>query len=127
MGPIFRQVIELSTDGSAAVSSVSWSPATHSVGDLAASLDNCIVLFSHNSYISDGSFCWSQTAVLSQSTKMEAIKWTDIGDGIISGSVEVVLWRKEDRSWEIAWKLQNYLKLWFLQPALLKDLQQQQL
>ncbi|KAA8520765.1 hypothetical protein F0562_014963 [Nyssa sinensis] len=109
IGPIFRQVIELSTDGSAAVSAVSWSAATPSVGDLAAALDNCIGLFSHNSYISDGSFCWSQTAVLVQSSKVEALKWTGSGDGIISGGIEVVLWRKKDKSWEIAWKFRTEL------------------
>lgn len=54
IGPIFRQVFQLSTDASALVSSVSWSPAMPSVGDLAVSLDNCIGLFSHNSGVSDG-------------------------------------------------------------------------
>lgn len=36
---------------------------------------------------------------------MEAIKWTGCGDGIIAGGIEVVLWRNNNRSWEIAWKL----------------------
>jgi len=43
--------------------------------------------------------------VLVQSTKVEAIKWTGCGDGIIAGGIEVVLWRNNNRSWEIAWKL----------------------
>lgn len=39
-----------------------------------------------------------------QSTKLEAIRWTDSGDGIVAGGLEVVLWKKANRSWEIAWK-----------------------
>lgn len=40
-----------------------------------------------------------------QSTKVEAIRWTESGDGIIAGGLEVVLWKKSNnRSWEIAWK-----------------------
>lgn len=35
---------------------------------------------------------------------VEAIKWTGSGDGIISGGVEVVMWRRKETSWEIAWK-----------------------
>ncbi|KAM7508555.1 hypothetical protein LguiA_019008 [Lonicera macranthoides] len=49
------------------------------------------------------------TAVLVQSTKVETIKWTGSGDGIISGGIEVVLWRKNDRSWETTWKLKPEL------------------
>ncbi|KAL6982123.1 hypothetical protein U1Q18_023739 [Sarracenia purpurea var. burkii] len=109
IGPIFRQVFELSSDGSDAVSAVSWSPAIPPQGDLAVALDNCIGLFSHNSGDSDGSFTWSQNAVLLQSSRVETIKWTDSGDGIISGGVEVILWRKKSRSWEIAWKFKAEL------------------
>ncbi|KAK2971720.1 hypothetical protein RJ640_004014 [Escallonia rubra] len=104
IGPIFRQVLELSSDGSGSVSAVSWSPASPPLGELAAALDNCIGLFSYGLEGSNGSFCWSQTTVLVQSTKVEALKWTFTGDGIISGGSEVVLWRKKPRSWEIAWK-----------------------
>ncbi|XP_057463743.1 uncharacterized protein LOC130753577 [Actinidia eriantha] len=53
IGPIFRQVFELSTHSSAAVSSVHWSPSVPSSGDLAVALDNCVGLFSHNSSVSD--------------------------------------------------------------------------
>lgn len=35
--------------------------------------------------------------------KVEAIKWTGSGDGIISGGIEVVMWRRKEISWEIAW------------------------
>lgn len=42
-----------------------------------------------------------------QSTKVEAIRWTDSGDGIVAGGIEVVLWKKANRSWEIAWKYQT--------------------
>ena len=55
--------------------------------------------------IYSGSFCWSQNAVLVQSTKVEAIEWTGSGDGIVAGGIEVVLWRNSGRSWEVAWKL----------------------
>ncbi|CAK9136914.1 unnamed protein product [Ilex paraguariensis] len=49
------------------------------------------------------------TAVLVQSTKVEAIKWTGSGDGIISGGAEVVLWRKKGRSWGMTWKFRPEL------------------
>lgn len=49
IGPIFRQVFELSGDPSAAVAAVSWSPETPSIGELAAAAENCIWLFSHDS------------------------------------------------------------------------------
>lgn len=42
--------------------------------------------------------------MLVQSTKVEAVKWTGSGDGIIAGGIEVVLWRNNSKSWEIAWK-----------------------
>lgn len=47
--------------------------------------------------------------MLVQSTKVETIKWTGSGDGIISGGVEVILWRKNSRSWQIAWKFKTEL------------------
>lgn len=72
-----------------------------SSGEVAASLDNCIVVFSHNS---EGSFCWSQTAILVQATNIEAIKWTGSGDGLISVGIDIVLWKKNNLSWEISWK-----------------------
>ncbi|KAF8400247.1 hypothetical protein HHK36_013544 [Tetracentron sinense] len=50
------------------------------------------------------SFCWSQIAVLVQSSKMESIKCTGSGDGIIAAGIEVVLWKKKGKTWEIAWK-----------------------
>eukprot|EP00257_Ricinus_communis_P018591 XP_015577351.1 uncharacterized protein LOC8263496 [Ricinus communis] len=108
IGPILRQVFELSGDHSSAVTSVSWSSVTPSIGELAAASNNCIYVFSHDSGSSKGSFCWSQNAVLVQSTKVEAIKWTGSGDGIISGGIDVVLWRRRNRSsWEIAWKFKR--------------------
>lgn len=51
IGPICRQVFELSVDGTGIVSAVSWSLVTPSVGDVAASMGNCIGLFSYNSDI----------------------------------------------------------------------------
>lgn len=32
------------------------------------------------------------------------VKWTGSGDGIIAGGIEVVLWKNNSISWEIAWK-----------------------
>ncbi|GAB4861575.1 hypothetical protein Ancab_036768 [Ancistrocladus abbreviatus] len=102
MGPIFRQVLDLPARNSSEVSAVSWSPSIPSAGDLAAAADNSIFLFAYNS--AEGSFCWRQIALLLQSAKVEAIKWTDSGDGIVTGGIEVVLWKRNARSWEIAWK-----------------------
>ncbi|KAL5540048.1 hypothetical protein UlMin_042821 [Ulmus minor] len=104
IGPIYRQVFELSGDSSSSVNAVSWSPVVPSIGELAAAAENCIWVFSHDSARSKGSFCWSQNAVLVQSTKVEAVGWTGSGDGIIAGGVEVVLWKRFNFSWEIAWK-----------------------
>ncbi|PRQ58513.1 putative transcription factor WD40-like family [Rosa chinensis] len=104
IGPIFRQVFELSGDPSSAVRAVAWSPAVPSLGEVAAAAENCVWVFSHDSASSKGSFCWSQNAVLVNSAKVEAIGWTGSGDGIIASGVEVVLWRRSGRSWEIAWK-----------------------
>uniref|UniRef100_A0A2P2JY42 Uncharacterized protein LOC105124742 isoform X1 n=1 Tax=Rhizophora mucronata TaxID=61149 RepID=A0A2P2JY42_RHIMU len=107
IGPILRQVFELSGDQTSRVSAVSWSPVTPSVGELAAASENHIFLFSLDSASSTGSFSWSQNAVLVQSSKVEAIKWSGSGDGIISGGMDVVLWRRRNRSWEIAWKFRR--------------------
>ncbi|KAJ7951329.1 Transducin family protein/WD-40 repeat protein [Quillaja saponaria] len=104
IGPIFRQVFELSSDQSSAVAAVSWSPESPSFGELAAVAENCIWVFSHDSSSSKGSFCWSQNAVLVQSTKVEEIRWTGSADGIVSCGIEVVLWKKRGKFWEIAWK-----------------------
>ncbi|CAK7348696.1 unnamed protein product [Dovyalis caffra] len=107
IGPILRQVFELSGDNLSPVNAVSWSPVTPSVGELAAASDNCISVLVHDSTSFKGSFCWSQNAVLVQSTKVGAIKWTGSGDGIISGGIDVVLWRRRNMSWEIAWKFKR--------------------
>lgn len=105
IGPIFRQVFELSVDGTGTVSAVAWSPVTPSTGDVAAVLDCCIGLFSYISEnSSNSSFCWSQSAILLESTKVESIQWTISGDGIIAGGVEVVLWKNKQKSWERVWK-----------------------
>ncbi|XP_059312441.1 uncharacterized protein LOC132063754 isoform X1 [Lycium ferocissimum] len=104
IGTVFQQVIELSIDGTGVVSAVAWSPVMPCCGELAAALDNCIGLFSYNSNASNSSFCWSQTSTLVQSTKVDSITWTGSGDGIISGGIELILWRKKGRSWEIAWR-----------------------
>ena len=55
-------------------------------------------------YSYSGSFCWSQSDVLLQETKVEAIEWTGSGDGIIVGGTDIVLWKRRNQSWEIAWK-----------------------
>ncbi|XP_062091370.1 uncharacterized protein LOC133797478 [Humulus lupulus] len=104
IGPIFRQFFELSGDPSLAVNAVSWSPATPSIGELAAASENCVWVFSHDSASLKGSFCWSQNAILVQSTKVDAVSWSGSGDGIIVGGVEVVLWKRSNKFWEIAWK-----------------------
>ncbi|KAH9622667.1 hypothetical protein KSS87_015596 [Heliosperma pusillum] len=98
--PLFRQVIPLSPP--AAVSAVAWSAVVPSSGDLAAVVDHRVFLFRYDS--SPGSFCWSQTAVLAQCAKVDAIAWTNSGDGIISAGAEVILWKRNIKSWEIAWK-----------------------
>ena len=54
IGPIFRQVFELSGDSSSAVNAVSWSPATPSIGELAAAADNCVWVFSQDLATSKG-------------------------------------------------------------------------
>ncbi|KAF3659150.1 putative dof zinc finger protein DOF2.5-like [Capsicum annuum] len=109
IGTVFQQVLELSIDGTGTVSAVAWSPVTPSSGDIAAALDNCIGLFSYDSDASHSSFCWSQTSTLVQSTKVDSITWTGSGDGIISGGIELILWRKKERSWEIAWRFKPEL------------------
>ncbi|KAK6158902.1 hypothetical protein DH2020_006216 [Rehmannia glutinosa] len=104
IGPIYRQVIELSREVDVYVSAISWSPATPSAGELAVAFGDCIVLLTYNEdKTSSSSFCWSQTAILVQSVKVEAIQWTGSGDGIISGGIEVVMWRRKEKLWEIAW------------------------
>ena len=55
IGPIFRQVFELSGEpASAAVNAASWSPASPCVGELAAAAGNCVWLFGHDSATSKG-------------------------------------------------------------------------
>ncbi|GFP88205.1 dmx-like protein 1 [Phtheirospermum japonicum] len=104
IGPIYRQVIELSQKDGVYVSAVSWSPATPSVGELAVALGDHIVLVTCNEdETSNSSFCWSQTGILEQSMKVETIQWTGSGDGIISVGIEVVMWRRKEILWEIAW------------------------
>ncbi|KAL8499639.1 hypothetical protein ACS0TY_019572 [Phlomoides rotata] len=104
IGPVHRQVVELSREADVYVSAVCWSPATPSAGELAVASGDRIVLLSYNEdETSSSSFCWSQTAMLMQSMKVEAIQWTGSGDGIISGGTEVVIWRRKEKSWEIAW------------------------
>lgn len=109
IGPIFRQVLELSSDDSTTITAVSWSPFTPSTGDIAAAASNCIYVLSPDSGSLHGSFCWSQTALLVQTTKVEALKWTGSGDGIVAGGIEVVLWKNKSMSWEIAWKFKAEL------------------
>ncbi|KAI4355258.1 hypothetical protein L6164_004047 [Bauhinia variegata] len=106
IGPIFRQVFELSGDPSSAVSAVSWSPQTPSIGELAAASENCIWVFSHDSAKCTGSFCWSQNAVLVHHMKVGNIRWTGSGDGIISCGIDVLLWKRSYSytHWEMAWK-----------------------
>ncbi|CAI0440433.1 unnamed protein product [Linum tenue] len=108
IGPVLRQVFELSGRHSSPVAAVSWSPVTPSVGEVAAAVDNFVILFSNDS-ASEGSFCWSQSAVLVQSTNVEAIAWTGSADGIIVGGICVTLWRRKNKSWEIAWKFERDL------------------
>ncbi|KAG2290538.1 hypothetical protein Bca52824_050142 [Brassica carinata] len=103
-GPIFRQILEVSGDVSSPVTAVSWSPVTPSVGELAVGSGNCVCLFARDLSDLNGSFCWSQSAVLVQETKVEAIEWTGSGDGMIVGGTDIVLWKRRNQSWEVAWK-----------------------
>ncbi|XP_077251332.1 transducin family protein / WD-40 repeat family protein [Tasmannia lanceolata] len=106
IGPIFRQVIEppCSGGGPAFVKAVAWSPSHLSDGQIAAASENSICLYSMDPGNATGSFCWRQIAGLLQSSTVEAIKWTESGDGLIAAGIEVVLWRKNNKSWEVAWK-----------------------
>lgn len=51
-----------------------------------------------------GSFCWRQAAGLIQSFIAEAIAWTGSGDGLIVAGICVALWKRNNKTWEIAWK-----------------------
>ncbi|XP_056160339.1 uncharacterized protein LOC115686969 isoform X2 [Syzygium oleosum] len=99
IAPFLRQVFDLPCP----VSSVSFS----SDGRVAAASGDCVFIYSLESSRLLGSFCWSQNAVLRQSSKVEAVKWTGSGDGIIAGGIEVVLWKNNSNSWEIAWKFKT--------------------
>ncbi|CAH8387038.1 unnamed protein product [Eruca vesicaria subsp. sativa] len=103
-GPFSRQILEVSGDVTSPVTAVSWSPVTPSVGELAAGSGNYVCLFARDLNDLNGSFCWSQSDVLLQETKVEAIEWTGSGDGIIVGGTDIVLWKRRNQSWEIAWK-----------------------
>lgn len=48
IGPLHRQVVELSLEADVYVSAVCWSPATPSTGELAVALADCILLLSYN-------------------------------------------------------------------------------
>ncbi|CAN8284476.1 unnamed protein product [Cochlearia groenlandica] len=103
-GPFFRQILEVSGDVSSPVTAVSWSPVTPSVGELAVGSGNYICLFARDRSDLNGSFCWSQKAIMVQETKVEAIEWTGSGDGMIIGGTDIVLWKRRNQVWEIAWK-----------------------
>uniref|UniRef100_A0A7N0UFG9 RAVE complex protein Rav1 C-terminal domain-containing protein n=1 Tax=Kalanchoe fedtschenkoi TaxID=63787 RepID=A0A7N0UFG9_KALFE len=105
IGPIMRQVFELA----GYVNAVAWSPVTPCTGEVVVAAENRIALFSHDSESSTGSFGWSQNAVLVQATKVDLVKWTGSGDGIVAGGVEVVFWKNKGRSWEVVWKVRNEL------------------
>ncbi|XP_058100511.1 uncharacterized protein LOC131245220 isoform X2 [Magnolia sinica] len=110
-GPIFRQVIELPCGGSGPtiVNAVAWSPSRPSDGEIAAASENRICLYSADSGSANGSFCWRQIAGFLQSSTVEAIKWTGSGDGLIAAGIEVVLWKKKNKAWELAWKSRTEL------------------
>ncbi|KAF6136184.1 hypothetical protein GIB67_001593 [Kingdonia uniflora] len=104
IGPIFRQVIELSHHISSQVKAVAWSPLASSDGEVAVAIENCVFLCSEKAGNEQGYFCWTQIAVLVQSSTVEAIKWTGSGDGIVTVGIEVVMWKRKGKTWEIAWK-----------------------
>ncbi|CAM8917671.1 unnamed protein product [Rhodiola kirilowii] len=105
IGPIMRQTFDLA----GYVNAVAWSPVTPSTGEVAVAAENRIALYSHDSECSTGSFGWSQNAVLVQDTKVNVLKWTASGDGIVAGGVELVLWKNTRRSWGVVWKFRNEL------------------
>ncbi|KAI9090354.1 hypothetical protein K1719_028689 [Acacia pycnantha] len=45
-----------------------------------------------------------KNAVLAHHMKVEAIRWTGSGNGLVSGGMEVVFWKKSKRCWEMVWK-----------------------
>ncbi|KAJ8621858.1 hypothetical protein MRB53_030387 [Persea americana] len=107
IGPIFRQVLQppCGGDGPADVKAVAWSPYLPSDGEIAAASENRICLYSAEPGAAEGSFFWRQISGLVQSSAVEAMQWTASGDGLIAaGILEVVLWKKENKIWEVAWK-----------------------
>jgi hypothetical protein len=72
IGPIFRQFFELSDHHSHPVSSVSWSPQIPSSGYLAASAQNCIWVFHHDSLASKE--CSACTTYKSGDHQMDRIR-----------------------------------------------------
>ena len=54
IGPIFRQVFDLSGDLSSELTAVAWSPEIPGVGDVAAAAGNCVWVFGHDSETSKG-------------------------------------------------------------------------
>lgn len=42
--------------------------------------------------------------MLAHHMKVETIRWTGSGDGLISGGMEVIFWKKSNSCWEMAWK-----------------------
>ncbi|KAL5998897.1 hypothetical protein ACLOJK_009845 [Asimina triloba] len=108
-GAVFRQVIEppCGGNGPTTVKAVAWSPLRPSDGEIAVASENRICLYSAHSGSVTGSSFWKQTAGLLQSSMVEALKWTGSGDGLVAVGIEVVFWRRKNKSWEVAWKLKT--------------------
>uniref|UniRef100_A0A1D1XGP0 DmX-like protein 1 n=1 Tax=Anthurium amnicola TaxID=1678845 RepID=A0A1D1XGP0_9ARAE len=120
VGPFFKQVIEpplhppspvgaasaSAGDGSAAVNAVAWCHSLPSAGEVAAGLGSCVWVYSPDSSNARGSLYWRQIAVLLHSFTIEAIEWTQSGDGLVVAGDEVVSWKRKNLSWEMSWKSQ---------------------
>ncbi|MQL89896.1 hypothetical protein Taro_022485 [Colocasia esculenta] len=118
VGPFFKQVIEPplrrpspgegpgDSDGPVLLKAVAWCHSRPAKGEVAAGLGDCVWVYAPDSASAGGFLHWRQTAVLVHSFTIEAIEWTQSGDGLIVAGSEVVSWQRRNLLWEISWKLQ---------------------
>ncbi|KAH9303041.1 hypothetical protein KI387_014624, partial [Taxus chinensis] len=120
IGPFFQQILQPfqhkkdnydDNNEEDKIRAVAWAPAIPSSGLLAVGAGECVCVYEPYSLVAGNAssvpelpLAWRQVNILSHSSRVNAVVWTESGDGLLAAGFDVIMWSKGDSGWVPLWK-----------------------
>lgn len=117
-GPFFQQVLQplqniTDNEDNDDIRAVAWTPIIPSNGVLAVGAGESVYIYEPYSLVPGTAnansvpempLAWRQVRTLSHTSRVQAVVWTESGDGLLTTGSEVIMWSQCDNVWNPLWK-----------------------